>query len=1645
MARFRICVAVARVSLVACLLLFICAVAHAQISTVTEDTSTPIEGAGHDYIHLLSETVNPANGSVSLRIQVPIPKGRGLTLPFSFDYDSNGVHHLVPIQPGFAGWQSNTGYLSQGGWSYSVPMVNFAFTDVTGGNSPNTFDCSTMSNYMFLDPSGGQHALGLATQFSNEGACPWDGLDVQNFGDAEVAGFLPPTHPYSFNPSATPFEPVTVLTGDGTVYNFPNLSHNQPTSDVSEGLPSSIEDRNGNLITVTDNNNGNFVFKDTAGRSVISSSGFGPSGTTNTLSFSGLSYQITWGTTSASFQPSSNWVGSSQGPESQFDTCNTLVPAVNDTQTVITKITLPNSQSYQFHYGMDNSNPAYQNHFGLLNEIDYPTGAWVKYGWQILTLNELADYPGAVVTACSGDAGGFCTNPVPDGCLFQYTMPVVVTRAVGFGGSSSPTVTQLFSYSTNWGASPPAALSWSTKVTNVTLTDNIIGKSALTKYTYASVPAPKDPFNFSTVPQQVSVEQSVQYNNYDSSLLRTVNKTWYDQYSLASEQTVLENGQTAKTTYCYVGSNCVPSKIFPQLQEKDEFDYGASTPTRKTITNNQTLATPIGGKIIDAPSSIIIQDGSGNRMSETDFLYDQTATATASATQHDDTSYAAGTGVVRANLTTKTQKCFQGSTACTDAVTTYSYDKTGQITSVKDPNLHTTLYSYADSYTVLSAGSNVSFTPANSTDAYLTNITDPLGHTESFTYDYNNGQLTASKDQNSQTTTYIYNDVFSRPTKVSYPDGGQNTVTYNDGSYNPSTNTPSITTTKTINSSINYVSTVAMDGIGHPVRTLLQSDPDGVDTTDTTYDGEGRANTVSNPYRSTSDPTYGTTQYSYDALGRTTLVTEPDGTHSQVASVYSGNCATVTDEASKARKSCTDALGRMTGVWEDPNTLNYETDYSYNALDDLTGVTQMGGSSSGNWRTRAFTYNSLAELLSATNPESGTISYSYDANGNVSSKTAPMPNAGQTGTVITSYSYDPLNRLTQKSYNDGITKTVKYAYDGVAPPSCSPAPPAVTDSNPKGSRTAMCDASGATAWTHDSMGRVLQENRTNNGHTFAINYTYNLDGSLATLKNISGRTITYTPGAAGRSLEAKDTANSINYVTAAHYAPFGALTGLTNGGVITTADSYNNRLQPATLSATTASATVMSLGYDFHLGNGDNGNVFQITNNRDTTRSQTFTYDALNRIASAQSQATSGANCWGNNYTIDPWGNLTNKTVTKCSAETLSAAPATLQNQLPGFQYDLAGNMVVNGSATYTYDAENQIKTAGGVTYLYDGDGKRVNKSLGRLYWYGTGSDSLTETDGSGNLLREFVYFNGKRIARIDLPGGTVHYYFADHLGTLSEMASATGTIENDSDYYPYGGERVIKQNVANEHYKFAGKEWDSESGLDEFGARYYASTVGRFMTPDWAAKPTNVPYAHYGNPQSLNLYSYVQNNPATLGDPDGHELRVADDLQETVTSMRKQSSTFNDELGTYEGSNAGADLEIDFGETPDDPSGAPSSGDTHVPLQVNMDLIHDIHNPDDDGNKFSLPQHPTIKITINNNIKGDKSAVQGTVAHEVGHGHDARKNPNRYGHDSFKTKETKGKTPHDQRPEEKRANEFKDTVLNEMQQYKKDHKHDKK
>ena len=206
-----------------------------------------------------------------------------------------------------------------------------------------------------------------------------------------------------------------------------------------------------------------------------------------------------------------------------------------------------------------------------------------------------------------------------------------------------------------------------------------------------------------------------------------------------------------------------------------------------------------------------------------------------------------------------------------------------------------------------------------------------------------------------------------------------------------------------------------------------------------------------------------------------------------------------------------------------------------------------------------------------------------------------------------------------------------------------------------------------------------------------------------------------------------------------------------------------------------------------------------------------------------------------------------------------------------GFSYDASGNVLADGTNTYAWNAESEIKTAPGVNYTYDGDGDRVEKSNGKLYWYGVGSDALMETDLSGNLTYEYVFFGGKRIARRDSSGNVV-YYVGDHLGTSRVVTNSTGAILDQSDFYPFGGERVITASSGNT-YKFTGKERDSESGLDNFGARYNSSALGRFLSPDWSAVPEPVPYANLSNPQTLNLYAMVSDNPETFADLNGHYL----------------------------------------------------------------------------------------------------------------------------------------------------------------------------
>lgn len=804
-----------------------------------------------------------------------------------------------------------------------------------------------------------------------------------------------------------------------------------------------------------------------------------------------------------------------------YGACPAATPHLSASR--ISNIKLPNNLSYQFQYDPQS---------GLLSKMYYPNGGYIRYVWEP---NTKSDY--GILTA-PGD-----TSHNPD-CEEQYDTYALRNRYVSFDGTNE-VLEQDFSYSTNWVTCPyPGAVcvggslqqSWSYKKTTVTTIVRTVSNGSLqslgsfqTVYTYSPIAVPAQPndgvwYGGSATP----VESEVDYYDFSGTKLRTVQKTYVDPQLPPNEVVTLDNGQVSQTTYTYQNQFSNPSNplgcdITCLAVQTDEYNYdygsGSSGPVLKhTHTDYATFGnTPIfsaGPSIVDSPSDVIIFDGNSNKMAETDYAYDQTAVSPQVATQHDDTRYPSGSGLIRGNATTKAVKCLQ--TGCSNSVSTFAYDQTGQVTSRLDPcgngtcsdmtgSGHTTSYFYTDAYTTLntSNGTNQAYTvTGNPTSAYLTKITDALGHSTSFTYDYNTGELTSVVDSNTRTTGYIYNDLLSRPTQVNYPDGGQINNVYNDAAATVTTcqlitGTAGAACSASTPPSGWKVSLSSMDGAGHVLTNELVTDPDGATYSTVVYDGLGKTYRSYNPTRCSpattncgTEPTWGYTTYTYDSLGRATSVAEPDG--SGTTTTYTGNQTNVIDEAGNQRTSQSDGLGRLTSVWEAPNATgyNYESDYQYDALNNLICAVQKGtdttaftncASAPAIWRPRAFQYDSLSRLTSAANPESGTITYSYDLNGNLSNKVSPLPNVTTgSSTVTVNYTYDGVNRVTKKTYTGMTTPpmtTVQYGYDAGSLSGCAPAPPALTDSNPIGRRTSMCDGSGATSWAHDSMGRVLNEKR----------------------------------------------------------------------------------------------------------------------------------------------------------------------------------------------------------------------------------------------------------------------------------------------------------------------------------------------------------------------------------------------------------------------------------------------------------------------------------------------------------------------------------------------------------------------------------------
>jgi RHS repeat-associated protein len=732
--------------------------------------------------------------------------------------------------------------------------------------------------------------------------------------------------------------------------------------------------------------------------------------------------------------------------------------------------------------------------------------------------------------------------------------------------------------------------------------------------------------------------------------------------------------------------------------------------------------------------------------------------------------------------------------------------------------------------------------------------------------------------------------------------------------------------------------TTFYDGLGRVTKTLVTVDPDcsSGDGTDITYDALSRVHTVSNAYCTTNDPTYGLTTYAYDALGRTTQVTHPD--NSTIPTSYTGRATQAQDEGNGSQRvtriSQVDGLGRLTYVCEvapgpfvgsggassssligqsgspascglDIPGSGFLTSYKYDVLGNLLQVNQ------GTMAPRTFAYDSLSRLTSSVNPESNTsvlpsvtavpTTFSYDANGNLSSKTAPAPNQNGTLTVTTNYTYDALNRMTAKLYSDGTTPASTFLYD-------SPTGQyGISSTNPVGRLVQATSGCSFTLNRYDPVGRVVFQVQqtpitcdTPGGFSYYRHtYVYDLMGNMTSFTDGMLETFTYGYNGVARLTSVTSSRTTgpngapwpTNLMSSAHYNALGSITSDTLADSESESWAYNNRGWLTSQSSGISGSPDYSLTMNSYAPNGD---VLAATDS--ANGSWNYSYDQFNRLVCANlaSNGTcktppSGAPTY--TYVYDRFGNRWQQNGQVFNTVNFtgnnSASPANT-NRVDGYSYDTAGNLTNDGTYTYSYDAENRlISVVGGSsnsTYTYDALGHRVKKTgnandcgyNGITYYLNDLSDHAVVffPSGGNNDCHDEIYAGGRHLATY---AGGLTFNHSDWLGTERVRHTYGYTASETCSSLPFGDNLTCNESdpgVSFSPLHFTGKERDSESGLDEFDVRYYASSMGRFMRPDpaqWAG------FEHKDDPQAWNGYAYGRDNPLLYTDPDGANYTVCD------------------------------------------------------------------------------------------------------------------------------------------------------------------------
>jgi RHS repeat-associated protein len=1176
-----------------------------------------------------------------------------------------------------------------------------------------------------------------------------------------------------------------------------------------------VTSRSGAVVNMPLSGSGGTML-DTNGNEITESTAAGVTTITDTLGQPALSISGTTAKTYTYTAPSggaaSVTVNYSPHTVASNFSCTGVTPFGPTSVSLVSSIVLPDGGTYQFSYEQNGS-----NYTGRIHSVTLPTGGTITY-----------TYSGGSngITCSDGSAAGL-TRQTPDG-TWTYS------RTAGTGAAWTTTVTDPQNNQTE--LQFQGIYQTQKKVYQGSIASGTPLETVDTCYNGSAVPCT----GTAVALPIASTSVRVGYPNSSGKQNR------------------------ADTTY---NTNGLPTEV-------DEYDFGSggSGPgplLRKTVTAYASLTNGI----VNRPSSVSIYDGGGALKAQTTFGYDEsTPTVTSGTPQHVTISGSHG------NLTS-IHRLVSGSTTLNQSFTYYD---TGNVYQATDTNGAVTTYAYETS----SCG-----------NSFPTKITLPtvngLSMNRQVTWNCVGGVMTSQQDENGNSSSVAYTDTqFWRPSATTDAAGNTANVTYG---YVSSPGPFQVESKIDFNggaSTVDVLTTTDSSGRAHLTQKRQQPGGTNFDSTQVDYDSLGRPKFSYLPFQSAAGSGAGTFVGSttlHDALGRPTSTTDSGGGSVSIAytqnDVYQSIGPAPAGENNPKRKQLEyDGLGRLSSVCEvttgtgsgtcgqtTPQT-GYWTTYTFDTLGNLTGVTQ-NAQAVGSQQTRSFSFDDLGRLLSESNPENGTTLYTYDSDAVCGTSNGDLVKRQDAVGNVTCYHYDALHRVTSITYPSGsyasVTPSKYFVYDSASISFNG----TTTMANPKNRLVeaftcTSCPGTKITdlAFSYSVRGETtdVYESTPHSGGWYHVGGAYWANGALHVLStNIPGLpTITYGADGEGR-VSTIGASSGQNPVSGTAYNVASQVTDVTLGSGDSdhfTFDANTGRMTQYKFTVGTTPQNVIG-----NLGWNANGSLqsLAITDPFNALNTQTCTYshDDLSRA--------SGVNCtsWSQTFSFDPFGNIT-----KDGSFNFHAAYTTATNQIatitgaPPPTYDSNGNIltITDGTShSYSWDAEGKQIGIDMLTATYDALGRMVELNSSGTYTetiYGLGSEKLALMTGQ-NMQKSFIALPSG--TAVYTASGLSYYRHSDWLGSSRFASTASGGMYSSSAYAPFGEQYAT---AGTGDPSFTGQQSDSTSGLYDFLFRRLSQTQGRWISPD----PAGLRAVALQNPQSLNRYGYVSNNPMATIDVAG-------------------------------------------------------------------------------------------------------------------------------------------------------------------------------